>query len=68
MFESGNFSVNKSEVPFSVFGADHALEQENRAVKVIARIKGIGNNGNALNDYFLTGAEMGNIVEFLYEF
>ena len=34
MFESGNFSVNKSEVPFSAISADHALEQENRVVKV----------------------------------
>ena len=35
MFESGNFTVNKSEAPFSAFGADHALEQKNRAIKVI---------------------------------
>ena len=63
MFESGNFSVNKSEVPFSAISADHALEQENRVVKVTWGIKGIGNNENVLSDYFLTAAEMGNIVE-----
>ena len=35
----GEFSVNKSNVPFSAIGADHALEQENRAVKVLGGIK-----------------------------
>ena len=63
MLESGNFSMNKSKVPFSTIGADHALEQENRVVKVIGSIKGIGNDKNALSDYFLTAAEMGKIVE-----
>ena len=63
MFESSNFSMNKSEVPFSTIGADHALEQENRVAKVIGSIKGIGNHENALSDYFLTAAEMGNTVE-----
>ena len=28
IFESGNFSMNKSEVPFSPIAAYHALEQE----------------------------------------
>ena len=59
MFESGNFSVNK----FSEIGADHALKQENRAAKAIGGIKGIGNNENAVGDYFLTAAEMRNILE-----
>ena len=62
MFESGNFSVNKSEVPFLAIRAVHALEQENRAMEVMGGIKGIGNNENALSDYFLTAAETGNIV------
>ena len=38
-FVEGEFSVNKSNVPFSAIGADHALEQENRAVKVLGGIK-----------------------------
>lgn len=42
MFESGNFSVNKSEVSFSVIGAEHALKRENRAVKTIGGIQGVG--------------------------
>ena len=63
IFESGNFSVNKSEVIFLTIGADHALEQENRVAKVIGGIKAIDNDENARSDYFLTAAEMRNIVE-----
>ena len=40
------FSVNKSNVLFSAIGADHALEQENRAVKILGGIKGIANSQN----------------------
>ena len=42
-FVEGEFSVNKSNVPFSAIGADHALEHENRAVEVLGGIKGIPN-------------------------
>ena len=63
MFESGNFSVNKSKVPFLLIGADHALEQESRVIKVTGGINGIGNNVNALSDYFPKVEVMGNIVE-----
>ena len=44
MFESGNFSMNKSDISFSTIGGDHVLKQENRAVKILRGIKGIGNN------------------------
>ena len=40
------FSVNKSNVLFSVIGADHSLDQENRAVKILGGIKGIANSQN----------------------
>ena len=63
MFNSGNFSVNKTLIPFSAIGVDHAIEQENRAVKVLGGIKGIANNQKALDEYFLTVSEMGNIIE-----
>ena len=29
----GNFSVNKSALPFNAIGADHSIEQENRTLK-----------------------------------
>ena len=33
-FSNGNFSVNKSKIPLSAIGADHALEQEKCQMKV----------------------------------
>ena len=62
-FVEGEFSVNKSNLPFSAIGADHALEKENRSVKVLDGIKGIANSQKLLDEYFLTAAEMSNIVE-----
>ena len=62
-FVEGEFSVNKSNVPFSAIGADHALEQKNRAVKVLGGIKGIANCQKLLDEYYLTAAEMSNIAE-----
>ena len=62
-FVEGEFSVNKSNVPFSAIGTDHALEQENRAVQVLGGIKGIAKSQKLLDEYFLTAAEMSNIVE-----
>ena len=35
MFHQGNFSVNKTSIPFFAIGVDHVIEQENRAVKVL---------------------------------
>ena len=52
-FSNGNVSVNKTKISFSAIGADHALEQENRKMKVLGAIKGIGNNKAAQDQYFL---------------
>ena len=38
------FFVNISKVPHSAVGADHGIEQENRAMKVLGAIKSIANN------------------------
>ena len=64
---NGEFSVNKSKVPFSSIGSDKGIEQENRALKVIAEIRGIAHSQQALDEYFLTTADMGNIVESFCE-
>ena len=45
-FLSENFSVNKSNVPFCALGTDHALEQENKNMKVLGGITGITNCEN----------------------
>ena len=63
MFNEGNFSVNKTLIPFSAIGVDYAIEQENRADKVLGGIKGLPNNRKALDEYFLTVSEMGNIIQ-----
>ena len=64
---NGGFSVNKSKVPFSPNGSDHGIEQEKRALKVIRGIRGIAHSQQALDEYLLTTAEMGNIVESFCE-
>lgn len=58
-----HFSMIKSSVPFSAIGADHALEQQNRAMKVLGGIKGSANNQNALDEYFMTAGEMSLILD-----
>ena len=42
-FMNGYFSINKTSVPFTAIGADHAIEHENRTMKVLGGIKGIAN-------------------------
>ena len=61
--ESGNFSVNKSGIPFTAIGCDYAIEHENRSYKVMGGIKGLANKDIALEQYFLVGPVMNNIIE-----
>ena len=44
----GNFSINKTDVPFCAIGADHGIEHENRAMKVMGGIRGLTDNAEAL--------------------
>ena len=60
---NGGFSVNKSKALFSSVGSDHGVEHENCALKVTGGIRAIAYSPQALDEYFLTTAEMGNIVE-----
>ena len=57
--------MNKSSTRFTAIGSDHSIEQENCGLKAIGRIKGIANSEVTHNEYFLTTAEMGNIVNNL---
>ena len=66
--ESRNFSVNKSQVPFCALGTAHALEQENRKMKVLWGIYGIANRKNTLENYFLLSPLLGNISEQFYNY
>ena len=45
-------------MPFSAICVDHALEQQNRAMKVLGGIKGIANSQTALVEYFMTAEEL----------
>ena len=65
--EEGNFSVNKSMSAFSAIGADHALEQENRAMKVTGGIVGIGNQQQILNQHYLIALQMNIIIDSFSE-
>ena len=64
---TGGFSVNKSKVAFSSIGSDHGIEQENRALKVTGGIRCTAHSQQALDEYFLATAEMGNIVDCFCE-
>ena len=59
-------SVNKTSIPFSAIGPDHAIEHENRAMKVQGGIKGIANKLSSLD--FLIMPEMKNIIEQVSSF
>ena len=55
--------MNKSQVPFCASATDHALEQENRKMKVLGEICRIANRKNTLENYFLLSPLLGNISE-----
>ena len=64
----GNFSVNKSSIAYTTLGADHALEQANKTMKIHGGIKGIADNQVALDQYFIIAPEIFSIIEKLYTF
>ena len=57
-FLNSNYCVTKSSIPFTSIAPDHALEQENRRVKVDGGITGITQNENALKRFFLIAPEI----------
>ena len=62
-FERGNWVVRKTRTLFSALGADEALEQENRSLKVTGGLVGITQNPKALARYFLTAPELQRISD-----
>ena len=64
--ENGYFTVNKSDVPFCRIGGDHAIEHENRAIKVSGGIIGFVNNEEALQRYFMIAPEMSVLLDDFY--
>lgn len=60
-FISGNFCVKKSRIPFTSIGVDHALEQENRKMKVLGGLKGITQKPETLARFFLIAPELARL-------
>ena len=53
---------------YIALGADHALEQANKTMKIHGGIKGIANNQVALDQYFIIAPESSSIIEKFYTF
>ena len=61
-FMAGNFSVNKSTIPFCTIGPDHAIEHENRVMKVFGGLKGITQQPAAMARWFLIAPELSRLA------
>lgn len=62
----GNFSVQKNKIPFTAIGADHALEQENKNIKVLGGVKGLLQNDSALVRFGLISSVLNQICDEFY--
>ena len=62
-FLTGNFCVTKGVEGFTSIAPDHAIEQENRAFKVIGGIVGITQNEKALDKFFIIAPEMSKLLD-----
>ena len=62
-FMEGNFSVQKSKIPFTALGRDHAGEQQNKIMKIEGGLKGISKEENARVRHFLTAPVLQEIYD-----
>ena len=62
-FKQGNFSINKTRIPFSAIGADRGIEHENRAMKVVGGIKGITTNKETVYRFAPVSPEINLMVK-----
>ena len=62
-----NFSINKSGIPFCSIGSDHALEQENKSLKVTGGVKGLTQEPTALYRYCLTVPSLNDNSKAFYK-
>lgn len=58
-----NFSINKNGTPFTSIGSDHALEQDNKRMKVNGGIVGLTQNPNALKRFCLIAPTLNSLSE-----
>ena len=57
-FSNGHFAVQKSKVPFTGIGVDHAQEHMNKVLKGENALRGISTDSDAILKYCLTAPEM----------
>ena len=58
-----NFAIAKSNIPFTAIGSDHAMEQENKVLKVTGGIKGLTQHASALNRFCLVSPIISSLSE-----
>jgi len=60
-FTNGIFAVKKTDIEFTSIGVDHALEQENRKMKVLGGLTGITRKPTTLTHFFLVALELARL-------
>ena len=58
-----NFSVRRSEVPFTSIGSDHTMEQENKNLKVNGGITGLTQMPSTLSQFCLVGPVISSLSD-----
>ena len=56
-----NFSINKTGIPFFPIGSDHALEQDNKLLKVNGWVVGLTQNPTALHRFCLISPSLASL-------
>ena len=62
-----NFAISKSQIPFTSIGSDHALEQENKVMKVTGGVKGLTQNPSGLYRFCLTAPVLNALTKAFCE-
>ena len=57
----GNFSISKTGIPFCSIGSDHALEQDNKLLKVNGGVVGLTQNPTALHRFCLISPSLASL-------
>lgn len=61
-FMKGNFCVNKNDIPFCAVGPDHAIEHENKTMKIQGGLKGLTQQPAAMARWFLIAPELSRLA------
>ena len=62
-----NFCIIKSKIPFVGIGTDHALEQENKVMKVAGGVIGLTQNQAAINRFCLSAPILSSLTQQFLE-